>query len=52
MNINAYRAFCSNLCSEFKKLNEQMPITSKYYLSKNENVPEYEKFIYEIKSNR
>lgn len=33
-NRNAYMAFCSHLGREFISLNEQMPMTAKYYLGK------------------
>ena len=52
MNINSYRAFCGSLNKVFCSINENMPDMGKYYLSRKGNTPEYDKYIYEIKSTK
>ena len=52
-NNRPYIAFCNQLCTELRQLNEQMPFSGKFYYTvrKNGDCPDTETFIYELRSN-
>lgn len=51
-NNRPYTAFCNQLCTELRPLNEQMPFSGKfYYAGGTDHHPVTGAFVYELKSN-